>query len=178
MRPKAWDLQLRVGHNFSRDTPCKTNVITYSWLFWLIFYTDLSDSSYISCVWEVFRTTASVPLNDRMWVAFISSLVLGAGLATAAPEASWSFELQNATSGILALEAIVVSPTVVVWFDRATDDPLQINNHSAWGALWDLETSTVQPLDLITNTFCGSGALLSNGTMVGYITTPIPCNCR
>ncbi|EIM87972.1 glyoxal oxidase precursor [Stereum hirsutum FP-91666 SS1] len=100
-----------------------------------------------------------------MWTAFISSLVLGAGFATAAPEASWSFELQNATSGILALEAIVVSPTVVVWFDRATDDPLQINNHSAWGALWDLETSTVQPLDLITNTFCGSGALLSNGTM-------------
>lgn len=58
--------------------------------------------------------TASVLLSDRMWTAFISSLVLGAGLATAAPEASWSFELQNATSGILALEAIVVSPTVVV----------------------------------------------------------------
>ncbi|KAI0761400.1 glyoxal oxidase N-terminus-domain-containing protein, partial [Irpex lacteus] len=48
----------------------------------------------------------------------------------------------------------------------ASDDPLQINNHSAWGAIWDLETSTVRPLDVLTNTFCASGALLSNGTMV------------
>lgn len=101
-----------------------------------------------------------------MWTAFLSSLVFGAGSAIAATEASWSFELQNTTSGVLALESIVVSPTLAIFFDRATDDPLQINNHSAWGALWDLETSTVQPLDLITNSFCASGALLSNGTMV------------
>ena len=102
-----------------------------------------------------------------MWTAalsLLSSVILGARLAAAKP--SWTFELQNNTSGILALEAIVVSPTLVVWFDRATDDPLQINNHSAWGAIWDIETSTVQPLDLITNSFCASGGLLSNGTMV------------
>ena len=78
----------------------------------------------------------------------------------------WRFDLKNSTSGIVALEAIVVSPTLVVFFDRATDDPLQINGHSAWGALWDLQTSTVEPLDVLTNSFCASGALLSNGSMV------------
>lgn len=107
-----------------------------------------------------------------MWAAFLSYIALGAGFATAATDPSWSFELQNMTSGVLALESIVVSPNLVIFFDRATDDPLQINNHSAWGALWDLETSTVQPLDLITNSFCASGALLSNGTMVCHPSHP------
>ena len=87
-------------------------------------------------------------------------------LTIAADSPRWKFDLKNSTSGILALEAIVVSPTLVVFFDRASDDPLQINGHSAWGALWNLQTSTVQPLDALTNTFCASGALLSNGTMV------------
>lgn len=91
-------------------------------------------------------------------------LALGARAAPAAP--GWRFDLKSTRSGIVALEAIVVSPTLVVMFDRASDDPLQINNHSAWGALWDLQTSTVRPLDVLTNSFCASGALLSNGTLV------------
>lgn len=90
-----------------------------------------------------------------------------ATLAAAAPSApGWRFDLKAETSGIVALEAIVVSPTLVLFFDRASNDPLQINNHSAWGALWNLESSTVQPLDVFTNSFCGSGALISNGSMV------------
>ncbi|KAI0757980.1 glyoxal oxidase precursor [Fomes fomentarius] len=99
-------------------------------------------------------------------VPFLPLLV---SLARAAPSVTdapgWRFDLKNTTSGVVALEAIVVSPTLVVFFDRASDDPLQINGHSAWGALWNLETSTVQPLDVLTNSFCASGALLSNGTM-------------
>ncbi|KAL0953555.1 hypothetical protein HGRIS_004776 [Hohenbuehelia grisea] len=77
----------------------------------------------------------------------------------------WSFNLKNTTSGIVALESIVVSPTLALFFDRTSDDPLQINNHSAWGALWDLQTSTVRPIEVVTNSFCASGALLSNGSM-------------
>ncbi|EIW61178.1 glyoxal oxidase precursor [Trametes versicolor FP-101664 SS1] len=102
------------------------------------------------------------------WSTF-SLLPLLVSFAAAAPSApaapGWSFDLKEERSGIVALEAIVVSPTLVVFFDRASDDPLQINNHSAWGALWNLETSTVKPLDVLTNSFCASGALLSNGTM-------------
>ena len=81
-----------------------------------------------------------------------------------APE--WTFDLKNETSGIVALESIIVSPTLALFFDRASNDPLQINGHSAWGALWNLETNNVSALNVITNSFCASGALLSNGTMV------------
>ncbi|PIL37696.1 hypothetical protein GSI_01390 [Ganoderma sinense ZZ0214-1] len=101
--------------------------------------------------------------------SLLSLLPLFVSFASAAPSApeapKWEFNLKKETSGIVALESIVVSPTLVVFFDRASNDPLQINNHSAWGALWNLETSTVTPLDVLTNSFCASGALLSNGTM-------------
>ncbi|KAF8808327.1 glyoxal oxidase precursor [Phlegmacium glaucopus] len=80
--------------------------------------------------------------------------------------AGWEF-VQNGTSGILALEAIVVSPTLAIFFDRASNDPLMVNGHSAWGALWNFQTNTATPLDLITDSFCASGGFLSNGTMVG-----------
>lgn len=103
-------------------------------------------------------------LRETMKLALIPLL---ATLVAAAPSApGWRFDLKAETSGIVALEAIVVSPTLVLFFDRASNDPLQINNHSAWGALWNLESSTVQPLDVFSNSFCGSGALISNGSMV------------
>ena len=92
-------------------------------------------------------------------------------LTTAADSPRWKFDLKNATSGIVALESIIVSPTLAIFFDRAANDPLQINGHSAWGALWDLQTSTVQPIDAITDSFCASGALLSNGSMVSPVSS-------
>ena len=102
-----------------------------------------------------------------IWSSLTSFFLLAALSRAATNAPGWSFNLKKETSGIVALESIVVSPNLVLFFDRASDDPLQINGHSAWGALWNLETSTVQPLDALTNTFCASGALLSNGTMVG-----------
>ncbi|KAJ7983122.1 glyoxal oxidase N-terminus-domain-containing protein [Mycena polygramma] len=85
------------------------------------------------------------------------TLVAGAG---------WEF-VQNGTSGILALEAIIVSPTLAIFFDFAgTGGPLMINGRSAWGALWNLETNQATALDVVSDTFCASGGLLSNGTMV------------
>ena len=93
----------------------------------------------------------------------IASIVQATPLQPRAPE--WTFtEVGN--SGIVALEAIIVSPTLAIFFDRASDDPLQINNHSAWGGIWNLETNEVKALDVVSNSFCASGALLSNGTMV------------
>ncbi|KAJ7266995.1 glyoxal oxidase precursor [Mycena haematopus] len=90
----------------------------------------------------------------------------GAAAAAAAPAPAWQF-VEKGNSGIVALEAIVVSPTLVVMFDRATNDPLKTSDgKTAWGALWNLETNSVTALKLLTDSFCASGALLSNGTMV------------
>ena len=106
-------------------------------------------------------------------LSLLSILSLAAA-ALSAPSTSnapqWRFDLKEHNSGIVALEAIVVNTSLVVIFDRATgDQPLKLNNKSVWGALWDLDTSTVRPLEVLTDSFCASGALLSNGTMVrGY----------
>jgi len=89
---------------------------------------------------------------------------LAAGATTGAP-AQWHF-VQNGTSGILALEAIFVSPTLAIFFDRASNDPLMVDGHAAWGALWNMETNTASALDVVSDTFCASGGFLSNGTMV------------
>jgi len=87
-------------------------------------------------------------------------------LSLAAPSpAGWNF-VQNGTTGIVALEAIVVSPTLAVLFDRVQNDPLQINGAGAWGVLWNFETNTATPLSLLSDSFCASGGLLSNGTLV------------
>ncbi|EKM54423.1 uncharacterized protein PHACADRAFT_258261 [Phanerochaete carnosa HHB-10118-sp] len=100
-----------------------------------------------------------------------------AALALSAPAASdapgWQFDVKPNLSGIVALEAIVVNTSLVVMFDRATgDQPLKLNGKSVWGALWDLDNSTVRPLEVLTDSFCASGALLSNGTMVSIGGTP------
>ncbi|KAJ7666190.1 glyoxal oxidase N-terminus-domain-containing protein [Mycena polygramma] len=94
----------------------------------------------------------------------IAYLLFPSAAAPSAPQ--WKFtEVGN--SGIVALESIVVSPTLAVFFDRATNDPLKTpDGKTAWGALWNMETNTVKPLKLVSDSFCASGALLSNGTMV------------
>lgn len=95
------------------------------------------------------------------------SLLTVLNFVFAAPSApQWSFDLKQSTSGIVALESIVVSPTLAIFFNRPSLDPLHIDNHSALGALWDLRTSTVRPLEVVSDAFCGSGALISNGSMV------------
>jgi hypothetical protein len=54
-----------------------------------------------------------------MWSIAPALLLALTGLASAATDApKWSFNLKNETSGIVALEAIVVSPTLVLFFDR------------------------------------------------------------
>lgn len=78
----------------------------------------------------------------------------------------WHF-VQNGTSGVIALESTIISDTLALFFDRGTDAPLQIDGHSAWGALWNLETNTASPLRLVSDTLCASGGFLSNGTLVG-----------
>ncbi|KAJ7165639.1 glyoxal oxidase N-terminus-domain-containing protein [Mycena crocata] len=99
-------------------------------------------------------------------IHLLSKLAVFTALITTVSGAQWEF-VQNGTSGVLALEAIIVSPTLAVFFDLAgPGNPLTINGHSAWGGLWNLRTNQVTALDVVSDTFCASGGLLSNGTLV------------
>ena len=102
-----------------------------------------------------------------MTLTALSLASLLTSFAASAPTAPQrTFDLKEINSGIVALEFIVVSPTLAIFFYRATNDPLQINSHSSWGALWNLELNNVSALNVVTNSFCAAGAMLSNGTMV------------
>ncbi|KAF7351193.1 hypothetical protein MSAN_01550300 [Mycena sanguinolenta] len=102
----------------------------------------------------------------KLLASFLSLACLLFRSAAAAPAPAWQF-VEKGLSGIVGLEAIVVSPTLVVMFDRATNDPLHTpDGKVAWGSLWNLETNEVTALKLITDSFCASGSILSNGTMV------------
>ncbi|KAJ7634843.1 glyoxal oxidase N-terminus-domain-containing protein [Roridomyces roridus] len=80
--------------------------------------------------------------------------------------AQWKF-VDKGNAGIVGLEAIVVSPTLVLMFDRATNDPLHTaDGKVAWGSLWNLETNEPTAVKLLSDSFCASGSMLSNGTMV------------
>jgi len=100
-------------------------------------------------------------------LALLTCCYLGATASRITPS-GWNF-VQNGTSGILALEAIIVSPTLALFFDKASNDPLVVDGASAWGALWNMETNTATPIKVVSDTFCASGAFLSNGSMVSKI---------
>lgn len=102
-----------------------------------------------------------------MYVLLLLHIALAAFpciIAAPAP-AGWTF-VQNGTTGIVAIETVIVSPTLALILDRAQNDPLQLDGFSAWGAFWNLKTNTASPVSLVSDTFCGSGGFLSNGTMV------------
>ncbi|KAK7451010.1 hypothetical protein VKT23_012687 [Stygiomarasmius scandens] len=100
-----------------------------------------------------------------MWNVLFLLSVLTRAIASSKAGLGWHF-VQNGTTGIVALEAVVVSPTLVLMFDRPVGAPMKVNGHDAWGGLWNLETNEAIPLDVISNSFCASGGFLSNGTMV------------
>ncbi|KAJ7679657.1 glyoxal oxidase precursor [Mycena rosella] len=94
-----------------------------------------------------------------------------AALATNALE--WTF-VQNGTSGVIPVELITISPTLMLLYDRADGNPLLLpSGEKAWAALWNLETNTPTPLSSITDTFCAGGAFISNGTLVSVAGQPL-----
>ncbi|KAF8205654.1 glyoxal oxidase precursor [Mycena galopus ATCC 62051] len=85
----------------------------------------------------------------------------------------WTF-VQNGTSGVIPIELIAISPTLMLMYDRADGNPLLLpDGEQAWAALWNLETNTPTPLSTVTDTFCAGGAFISNGTLVSVAGQPL-----
>ncbi|KAJ7264929.1 glyoxal oxidase precursor [Mycena haematopus] len=85
----------------------------------------------------------------------------------------WTF-VQNGTSGVIPVELITISPTLMLMYDRADGNPLLLpNGQKAWAALWNLETNTPTAISSITDTFCAGGAFISNGTLVSVAGQPL-----
>ncbi|KAK7449238.1 hypothetical protein VKT23_013383 [Stygiomarasmius scandens] len=76
-------------------------------------------------------------------------------------------------SGVSALELTIVSETTAMILDKVEHNPLQTNGHLAWVAELNLVTRQVRPLNPTSNTWCGTGSFLSNGTMVSAGGNPV-----
>jgi len=74
--------------------------------------------------------------------------------------------VQRGTTGVNAMQLAVVSSTHAIIIDKVEHNPLNISGHGAWGALYDLNTDEVQPLEMKSNSFCAGGTFLSNGTLL------------
>ncbi|KAJ3564805.1 hypothetical protein NP233_g8050 [Leucocoprinus birnbaumii] len=88
------------------------------------------------------------------------------------PRPKWELS-RHGTTGVAAMQLSIVSPSHAIIFDKVEHNPLMINGHGAWAALYDLNTDAVRPLEMKTNSFCAGGAFLSNGTLVSVGGAPV-----
>jgi hypothetical protein len=71
------------------------------------------------------------------------------------------------------MQFVVVSATQALIVDKAERNSFQISGHSAWSALYNLNTNTVRPVSLVTNSFCAGGSFISNGTLINVGGNPV-----
>lgn len=84
----------------------------------------------------------------------------------------WSLE-QKGTTGVHAMQLAVISSTHAIVMDKVEHNLLTIDNHPAWGALYNLKTHVVTPLHVQSNSFCAGGTFLSNGTLINVGGNPV-----
>ena len=81
--------------------------------------------------------------------------------------------LQKGSTGVAAMQLAIISQSHAVIIDKVEHNPLTINGHPAWGALYNLNTHSLKPLDVRSNSFCSGGAFLSNGTLINVGGNPV-----
>ena len=86
--------------------------------------------------------------------------------------APWSLKQEGETL-INAMQLAVVSATHAILVDKVEHNPLTIDGHPAWGALYDFRNHQVRPLKLVSNSFCAGGTFLSNGTLLDVGGNPV-----
>ena len=95
-------------------------------------------------------------------------------LAAEAPQPSNSWTLiQKGTTGVHAMQLAIISKTHALIVDKVEHNPLTIDGHPAWAALYHLENHAVTPLRMQSNSFCAGGSFLSNGTLVNVGGNPV-----
>ena len=80
---------------------------------------------------------------------------------------------QAGSTGVNAMQLAVVSDSHALIVDKVEHNPLEINGHPAWGALYNLRTHSVKPLSMRSNSFCAGGSFLGNGTMLNVGGNPV-----
>ncbi|KAI0280502.1 glyoxal oxidase N-terminus-domain-containing protein [Russula aff. rugulosa BPL654] len=86
----------------------------------------------------------------------------------------WQLRQQGST-GVAAMQLSIISQSHAIIIDKVEHNPLTVNNHPAWGALFNLNTYAVKALQLESNSFCAGGSFLGNGTLINGVRLFHPC---
>ncbi|KAJ7172197.1 copper radical oxidase [Mycena filopes] len=84
----------------------------------------------------------------------------------------WTLE-QKGSTGVHAMQLTIISATHALIIDKVEHNPLTINGHPAWAALYDLGNHDVMPLNMQSNSFCAGGTFIGNGTLVNVGGNPV-----
>jgi len=90
------------------------------------------------------------------------------GLATTVVAQSPGSIVEVGDTSVSAMMMFLGNEDKVYILDKSEGNAATINNHPAWGALWDIQSRTSTVMDVLTNTFCSSGAVLPNGSYVTF----------
>lgn len=97
-------------------------------------------------------------------------------LLNSAPQTSlsppWTIS-QEGSTGVHAMQIAIISDSHAIIIDKVEHNPLSIDGHPAWGALFNLKTHSVKPLRMQSNSFCAGGTFLSNGTLINIGGNPV-----
>lgn len=91
---------------------------------------------------------------------------------TPTPASKWTL-LQSGLTGVHAMQVSIISETHAIIMDKVEHNPLTIDGHPAWGALYNLNSHALQPLHVLSNSFCAGGTFLSNGTLINVGGNPV-----
>lgn len=71
------------------------------------------------------------------------------------------------------MQLAVISESHAIIVDKVEHNPLTIDGHPAWAALYNLKTHSLKPLAMQSNSFCAGGTFLSNGTLINVGGNPV-----
>ena len=91
---------------------------------------------------------------------------------TAQTSDSWELR-QKGTTGVAAMQLAIISSTHAIIIDKVEHNPLTIDQHPAWGALFNLNTYAIKALHMKSNSFCAGGSFLGNGTLINVGGNPV-----
>lgn len=80
---------------------------------------------------------------------------------------------QKGITGVHAMQLSIISATHALIIDKVEHNPLTIDGHPAWAALYNLENHNVKPLRMQSNSFCAGGTFLGNGTLINVGGNPV-----
>ena len=80
---------------------------------------------------------------------------------------------QAGSTGVNPMQLAIISDSHALIVDKVEHNPLEINGHPAWGALYNLRTHSLKPLSMQSNSFCAGGSFLGNGTMLNVGGNPV-----